>query len=490
MRQHRFIRHIREFFRHRQHPIKIIGYTSKVLWLLLIPIVKYIVALRFDDFHSWFMSNWVDILIITAIITIAILRWVFVFFEMDTKTITSHTGYFGLARTTLAFSDVSTVGMHQSSLQRLFGACTLYIDTTAASLSNTEITLVLSKKRASHILEFIADESTAEIKYTVDSKKRSQLAFSLFFSSSMSGVIIFAGLLFEASRIVDRNIEIRLLNTAAGEISKFTSNIPFIIVIVALVIIGGWVLSFLANLMRYWHFSVTRQGSKLYVKSGIWTLRHDVMACRCINYIDITSSLLMKIFKICTINLNCAGYGDRRAEIPTIAPISNEKEVEGTVEHLLPGMYGGQTTLRTGRKDILRFVGIPVFLLLLVPVLRAVAVGIFPRWVGEINVISLIASVPFVWLIIVKTAAAFHTGIGFNDTHCVMEYCRYYGFHRVVVEREKITSAAIFQSIPQKKTGYCSIAIYTMNEKVKVHMVKQLPLDTAMSILRTNGLAV
>ncbi|MBR1384314.1 MAG: PH domain-containing protein, partial [Ruminococcus sp.] len=422
--------------------------------------------------------------------TIAILRWVFIFFEMDPKTITSHTGYFGLVRTTLAFCDVSTVAVHQSSFQRIFGACTLYIDTTAASLSHTDISLVLPKKRADHILDFIASESGGEVKYTVDSKKRSQLAFSLLFSSTFSGVIIFAGILFETSRIIDRNIEIALLNTAAGEISKFTSNIPFIIVVSALIMIGGWLLSFFANLMRYWHFSVTRQGSRLYVKSGIWTLRRDVMACKCINFLDITSSLLMKIFKICTINLNCAGYGDRKSEIPTIAPITSQKDLEETIEHLLPGMYGGGVTLRTGRRDIRRFLSIPVGLFALVPIIRFIATRIFPHWISEINVLSFIISVPFVWFIIVKAAATQHTGIGFNDTHCVLEYCSFYRFHRVVVERQNITSVAVLQSWPQKREGYCSIAICTSNEKIKTHLIKHLPLDAAMSILRTNALAV
>ncbi|MBR6338276.1 MAG: PH domain-containing protein, partial [Ruminococcus sp.] len=186
---------------------------------------------------------------------------------------------------------------------------------------------MLPKKRAEHILGLITEESTRAARYTVESKKRNQLAFSLFFSSTLSGVIIFAGLLFEASRIVDRKIEVTLLNTAAGEISKYTKSIPFIIVIAALVIIGGWLLSFFANLMRYWHFSVTRQGGRLTVKSGIWTLRHDVMDREHIYYYDITRSLLMKIFRICTLNIYCTGYGKRRSEIPTIAPITTDREV-------------------------------------------------------------------------------------------------------------------------------------------------------------------
>ena len=489
MKQHKLARRVREFFRHRQHPIKIIGYTSKTMWLLLIPLVKYLVALKFD-IRSWLVTNWVDILAISAIFAFAWLRWVFVYFEIDDKSMTSHSGYFGLAATKLAFCDVTTVSVHQSSVQRLFGACSLYIDTDAKSVSKTDIVLLLPKKRAEHILDLIADENERAVKYTVESKKRSQLAFSLFFSSTFSGVIIFAGLMFEASRIVDRNIEVRLLNTAAGEISKYTRRIPYIIVVSALVIIGGWLLSFFANLMRYWHFCVTRHGRRLIVKSGIWTLRHDVMHRERINYYDITRTLLMKIFRICTVNVNCTGYGKRRSEIPTIAPITTDKEVEKTLSILMPDIKCPKATLTTGKRELWRFVCIPFFISLFVPVIRQVFIFIFPRWVSEINVITFISSVPLVWLIIVKAAAAFSTGIGFDEGCCVLDYCRLYGFHRVVVPKQKITRVAVMQTWAQKRAGYCSIQICTENEKFKKHMVKHLPLDAAMSILRTNGLAV
>ena len=457
MKQHRGIRRIREFFRHRQHPIKIIGYTSKTMWLLLIPLVKYLVALRFD-IRSWLVTNWVDILAISAIFGFAVLRWVFIYFEIDDQSMISHSGYFGLAATKVAFASVTTVSVHQSSWQRLFGACTLYIDTNARSVSKTDIILVLSKKRAEHILDLISEENEQAVKYTVESKKRSQLAFSLFFSSTLSGVVIFAGLLIEASRIVDRNIEIRLLNTAAGEISKNTQKIPFIIVISALVIIGGWLLSFFANLMRYWHFSVTRHGGRLVVRSGIWTLRHDVMHRERINYYDITRSLLMKIFRICTVNVNCTGYGKLRSEIPTIAPIASDKEVEKTLSILMPRFTAPKTTLVTGKREIGRFISIPIFIFLFVPVIRQIFIYIFPRWVSEINIISFISSVPCIWLIIVKAVAAFNTGIGFDEKCCVIDYCRFYGFHRVVVQREKITRVAILQTWTQEKSGRGSIS--------------------------------
>ena len=64
--RHGFRAAVSHFFRHRQHPVKMLDYTSKNLWLLLIPLTKYLIASRFD-FQSWIRTNWVDILSISGV---------------------------------------------------------------------------------------------------------------------------------------------------------------------------------------------------------------------------------------------------------------------------------------------------------------------------------------------------------------------------------------------------------------------------------------
>jgi putative membrane protein len=94
---------IRGFFRRRQHPVKIIMYIAKYLWLLLIPLAKYLIATQFD-FESWVKTNWVDILTLSVIFGYGILRWVFIYFEIEEDSIIAHTGYFGIERTQVYFS--------------------------------------------------------------------------------------------------------------------------------------------------------------------------------------------------------------------------------------------------------------------------------------------------------------------------------------------------------------------------------------------------
>lgn len=97
---------LKNFFTHRQHPIMILSYTTKYMWLLAIPLAKYLIAAKFN-FQSWFQAHWVDILTITFIFGYAFLRWIFVYYELEEDCIIAHTGYFGITRTKVYFAEIS-----------------------------------------------------------------------------------------------------------------------------------------------------------------------------------------------------------------------------------------------------------------------------------------------------------------------------------------------------------------------------------------------
>ena len=80
-----------EFLGRRQHPIKILGYTSKTLWLLAIPIIKNIAVYRFD-IKGWISTYWLDLIMIVSMLGFAVFRWLFVFYRIEDDGITAHFG--------------------------------------------------------------------------------------------------------------------------------------------------------------------------------------------------------------------------------------------------------------------------------------------------------------------------------------------------------------------------------------------------------------
>ena len=487
---------LKNFFLHRQHPIKIINYTSKNLWLLLIPVAKYLIAARFD-FESWIKTNWLDILAIVGIFAFALLRWIFVYFETEDDGIVAHSGLFGALTTKVYYNEITTFSCCQSYFQRLINACTMYIETNAKAVSDIDMKLVLSKRSVDKIFGTVTKQCEEKPRMTVKAKKKHLLVFSLLFSSTLYGVVIFATFMFGLYQLVGNEVERELIQRVNGEITRmnttlfrFTSQIPKIILIIMGIVVGGWLLSFLANLMRHWQFTATRCGSQILIDSGVLSKRKHVINRSKINYLDYEKSLMMKLFRICSVTVYCTGYGIKHREISALIPITTTKEVRKSLKILVPDVPHSEIEIQTKAGDIPRFIFIPVLLSFLPPILGQLAKFFVNQWHDEITIITVIALVPFAWKIIVSVAAAFNTSVGIKNGYCTLRYCRFFRFHKIIMPQKNISKALISQSWIQKISKRCNLYVYTNSQNTRVHVVPNLPLDKTRELCLREGIKI
>ncbi len=482
------IKAVKDFFRRRQHPLRILNYTTKYLWLLLIPLGKYLIASQFD-FEGWFRSHWTEILTVSLILGYAILRWVSVYFVYDKTSITVHTGFFGIKVTKVNFSEISTFSLNQGYLDRLIHSCTIYIDTGAQSKRRSDISFNLTRKQAFELYHSIASESKNTPKFVYKSRKSDLLAFSFLFSSTLSGMLVIVGVVFQAYRIFGREAEIRILREVNSRIeaSAVFEMIPSYILAGAVLIFGMWLISFVANLMRHWNFSCTRASDLFVVRSGKGARRRHVLKRKRINYIDYRQSLLMKIFRVTTVEVGCAGYGKRHREISAIIPITTSSRSDESMRELLPDLPPVRGTVAPRKISVPGFMILP----LLAAVIPAIAVRIaypyFPSYHNEMTITAVLLVIPMFWLMIVKGAAALSTSIGFENGYCTMSFCSWYKFHKVIAPVNKIAKIELTRHIMNRLGGTCTVNVYTNNDKADKHSVKGLPYKETVKLLRENG---
>lgn len=491
------LRGIGGFFRRRQHPVRIIMYIAKYLWLLLIPLGKYLIATKFD-FQSWVKTNWVDILTLSVIIGYGFLRWVFIYFEIEEDSIVAHTGYFGIEKTRVFFSEMASMSLCQGYIYRLIGACTVYIDTDAKSIQSTDIRLDISQKQAFRIYELATAKCRNMPKYIFNSQKRSLIVFSLLFSSTLSGMLLTLTFIYQAYRIVGREIEEEFLARVNSELEKLTLHIPKYLIVAALVVIGSWLISFLSNLMRHWGFSCTRCSDILMISSGKGTKRRHVIKRERINFIDYQQSMFMKLFGICSVQVHCTGYGKRRLELSALVPITTTASAETSVKLLMPGVPTVGYDVKTGWSDLRRFITLPLIgcllpwggyelLCRLIPRFESV-VRTIPDWQSALTNLSVISVLPMVWLVVVKFNAAFNTAVGFDGAHCVLSYCSFYRFHRASVKIDRISKIKISRNPFQRINGTCHLRVYTSAEGSSCHLVKGLNYERLTAAMSKAGL--
>lgn len=488
---------VRRFFRHRQHPVKLLDYSSRNLWLLLIPLSKLLIASHFN-IQEWVRTNWVDILAISGIFALAIVRWIFVSFDIEPDGIVAKTGLFGMVRTKVYFTQFTTVSFCQSWHLRPFKANKIYIETNAKCFGKQDVVLVLSQKNSEMLYEFVSSLSSEKPKITFSPKKAHLFIFSLLFSSALTGMLLYATFMYEAYKIVGFEMERQLIERVNGEITKIdskflrlTETIPQVIIGLGGLVVGGWFISFLATLIRHWSFTVSRSDRQFFIRSGVLITRRHIINRGKINYYDLTQTFLMKIFKICSVTLDCAGYGQSRREISALIPITTYNQMNASLKLLVPNLPRPKPEVRTGGANaVRRFVSAPAILCLLPPIMIKLLDRYFPNHNTDINALLAIVTVPFIWLVIVKTAAAFNTSAGFDETGCVLNYCKGYVFHKILLPRSNITKIRITRNPFQLLNNTCTLCVYTVGLKKRSHTMRFMPYDQVKDMCTREGYAL
>lgn len=472
----------------RQHPIKILGYTTRNFWLLSIPLIRGLVYYKFD-FESWIHGAWFDILIVLSMLIFAILRWLSVSFAFNENNLYYKKGIFLFQESEIAFTRITSVGIENKFYLIPFKAATLSIDTNAGTKRKSDMTLILSRKNIDTFSNVYNKVSSKKLRMIYSPSRKHLVFFSFVFSNTLSGVILLSTLIFQSGKIVGNQLEQTFFATFTSYTQKMTKNISPATLAIALVILGGWFISFCINLLRYWNFSCERKGSNIVVRNGFLTKRISYLNRKNINYIDLRQSLSTILFKISSVHVHCTGYGKAKNAIAVLVPITVRQEVTNTMKMLLPDYPEAKTTVNTSRFQIRRLIFFPILSILLIILLALALLYILPDWSEMIYLASIIVLIPLAWLLIVKIVSDYTTGIGCSSGFLILKYCRFYEFHNVIVPIDKVSLVEIRQSFAQKPTDNCNIKIYTNAERTKYHLINFLAYSEVLEFLEQNNIS-
>ncbi len=469
----------KEFFSHRQHPIKILSYTTRSFWLILIPLARDFFSARYS-LAGWLYGSWLSILTILAIFGYAILRWVSLSYYFGDDCITAKSGYFGILETKIFYNKIASVSARQSPLYAIFRASTVCICTSGRGKG---ITLTLRKSETERLFSLADGGNAPKSVFSFKPKAVHVILFSLLFSSSLSGLAIICTFLIEWSKILG--------NDLAGTIPELVTKRELLYtklpLVVASVLSVGWLFSFVTNLMRHGRFSITRSGDKLLIQSGIITKRYHILSRRDIVFTDVSQNLIMKLFRICSVRIGCNGYGRRNCELGVIIPLASKEELKSSQRLLLPEIPLPPGISVCTKKSILSYVALPVCIVAIIPVFAWLAFIMLPRFRGIIRLCTAIALIPALWLCIVRLVASQTSGIGSDSRLIRLDYCRGFSFHSVSVEKNRIAKVGVRRSMFQLRSGKCSLSLSICYPRTSRHKISAIGYSEVLYILGITG---
>lgn len=462
----------------REHPLRILRYSMKNIWLLIFPLLRGVSVLHFDPagIYAWVKGAWIDIAVLGIILVYGYIRWHFSEITVTNEAITHTEGFLVKIRRTIPIKKISSAAMETPFYLMPFKAMTVRCDTGAGFFKSTDMKIMVTQKSGEVLMANIPDvKKEKAFKDLPKPSIVSVLLFSVFFSSGFSGAVYIAAFFFKGGDIAHDILSIamsRITEQAEHIYVKLLSGIPKAAAMTGIFFMGAWLLSFIMNLLRYSRFHLSADKDCINVAFGLIKRRRHRIRTAHINYIDLKQNLIMKLCGAVTVNISCPGYG-YDSHLPVLMPISREKNLGSLNEYpSLP--RDGRLKYRPRFTAFFSYAGLPAAGIVLTALMHRPA-DMLPANLADLSLFLIImAEIPLTWLTMVKTVALCISGISIYNDRMILRCSKGTSFHTVIARREKVVMVQINQNILQKFFKKCQVIIWLSGESRSKYKVKSL----------------
>ncbi len=471
----------------RNHPVFILEGVYKFIPLLIFPLLRGFVSALKGGLYEWLGGAWMDISVVLVITALAVLRWKFTLYAFDGENISLKGGLVNFREKSVPIDKICSVTCETPWLFRPFSATRIRVDTMAGTERRADISLTLSTSTALNIMTVINQKINADktaMRKTFSPRFLYIMIVSAFLSDSFAGAGFAAALVSRAGALVGEELENRLVGTLNDIARLLSFGIPPTLSIIAIVILGGWLIGFMQNLIRHQGLTLCRNSNTLVVKGGKITPRTTVIRIKDINFINIKQGLFTKFLGVYTVFGHCVGVGKKKEDITTITPAGNRKEIEQSLLVLFPEFERAKVTLRPNFLALFRFVAAPLWPCVLIPIANSLFIKYLPNWNELLFFVGFMACIPAYWWLLIRLVDFATSGIGTNEKSVTLKYSKLLQLVTAIIPWEKIASVKIRQSPFQRLDGKCDVFVYTKGEKPYRHRVRNVDVKTARKILR------
>lgn len=470
----------------REHPLRILRYSMKNIWLLIFPLLRGVSVFHFDPagMYAWVKGAWMDIAVLGIILVYGYIRWYFSEITVTDEAITHSEGFIVKIRRTIPFEKISSAATETPFYLMPFKAVTVRCDTGAGIFKSTDLKIMVTQKSAEALVAHIPDvKKENALKDLPKPSVASVLLFSVFFSSGFSGAVYIAAFFFKGGDIAHDLLSIamsRITEQAEHIYVKLLSGIPKAAAMAGMFFIGAWLLSFIMNLLRYSYFQISADKDCINVAFGLVKRRRHRIMTKYINYIDLRQNLIMKLCGAVTMNISCPGYG-YDSHLPVLMPISREKNL-GSFNEYWSLLGDGRLKYRPRFTAFFSYAGLPAAGIVLSAILHRPA-DMLPPNLAELSLfLTIMAEIPLTWLTMVKTVTLCTSGLSIYDDRIVLRCSKGTSFHTVIAQREKVVMVQIKQNILQKIFKKCQVVIWLSGESRSRYKVKSLTAEQGIEI--------
>lgn len=452
---------------------------SKMLLLLLLPLIRGLLTSLGGGFQAWLQSAWIDILVVCFILVFGFLGWWCSGFLVQENHLVIRNGIFLKKVRSVPLEQISWGSITNAWYLRPFGAVRFRADTLGGSSRESDFSMLLRRKDARQLFSLLGKNTVIlpEEQKAYHPRDIYVVLLSAITSNSLAGILLAAAGISQIGDLLGKEFSERIYGTLEQLARLAAFGIPPAAAALGYLLIGGWLLAFASNLIRLKNLSVIRKGQRLHIQSGLFTLREYELDLRQINYLDIRQSAMTKLLKIESVYLYTAGYDKTREDVSVLVPAAFEKNNHKTLQHLLPEMLPSPRSIRPNPGAIFKFLIDALWCCILIPAASWLLCRLVPDWSQVIHYVGGIAMIPAIWFLIVRILDYMTSGLSRDGDTFTLRYSNLFYLHTIVLPRDRIVRVCFRQSILQWWDQKCDVIIYSRCEGQKKHHLRNLSLE-------------
>jgi putative membrane protein len=387
----------------RLHPVAMLVGAIKTLrrWVsgLVFPGVVLLVSQGF--------SLWTVTLFLLGLLVVAVLAalWGFLSWRATTYTVTGNSfrlrqGVFQKNERTIPLEHVQSVDTVQGIIQRAFGVVEVRIETAGGGASEPDASLAALDREAAQTLRREIEGSKRERaeETTGPTILRRLSTRDLLLAGATSGQI---GVAFSVLAIgfqflddfFPEDFVRRLVETLAP------NWLMVVLILVPAGVLLAWLLAIAGTVLAYSGFTLSREGTFLYIKRGLLERREATIPLSRIQAVRISEGLLRQPFGLASLRVESAGYGEDAGVSTTLFPLLPRNEVEELLAGAAPEFAGAPDIEPLPRRSLRRYVFRATFFYLIIAFAATlVSFLIFQSTLGLLGIFLIPPAAAYGWL--------------------------------------------------------------------------------------------
>lgn len=393
------------------------------------------------------------VLFVLGIIVVAVLAalWGFLSWRATTYTVTSSSfrlrqGVVQKSERTIPLEHVQSVDTVQGVIQRLFGVVEVHIETAGGGASEPDASLSALERTAAQTLRREIEGSGGERsrEATGPTVLRRLSTRELLFAGATSGQIGVAfSLIAVGSQFVDDFLSDAFVRRL---IETLVPNwFALLLVLVPVGLLLAWLLAVAGTVLAYSGFTLSREGSFLYIKRGLLERREATIPLSRIQAIRISEGILRQPFGLAALRVESAGYGENAGVSTMLFPLLPRAEVHEFLARAAPEFAVDPDLEPLPRRALRRYVFRAAALAVLI-VLASVAFSslVFQSGSGLLSLLLLPPAAVYGWLCFRDA------GWAFEGDRLIVRY-RSLGRKTAVAPRRRLQSRGVLRNPLQRR---------------------------------------